>query len=85
MQKLAEVLSTSLDKQETMTELHHLLAEYKRTSTGLSEIVEETKQLYVSVQQSCKDLAELEDWINKYTLATEAQVCNSSGFFYHLI
>ena len=77
MQGFAQYLSSSLDKAENINYLFSLLTEFKRTSSVLSDLVEETKQMYTTVQQSCKDLAELEDWINTYSLTLETDVCIS--------
>ena len=74
MQSFSQYITNTLDKPEALSDLVRLLNEYKRTSSTLSSLVEETQHLYSSVYQSCKHLAELEEWINNYIETMETSV-----------
>ena len=74
MQSFSQYITNTLDKPETLSDLARLLNEYKRTSSTLSSLVEETQHLYSSVYKACQSLAELEEWINNYIETTESFV-----------
>ena len=90
MQAYADSINRSLENQETLNYLFNFFVEFKKSASTLSDMVEETNALHNAVQQSCKALAELEDWINDYTLTTEVEVSFSMictlffSFLYYL-